>query len=171
MLKKAALVLAGYILALVLAFAAAHIQELWIQDDQVQASSGMWAFGDVILFVSVFSFTALFPTGLAVYFVHKSSVFWKVFAAVSVAIALTGLGAGIMITLGSPTIGTNGRLIWLEVFSILRICATPALAGAFALSALIAPDRVRVFLVLAAAVESLAGILAFVHWFVVPGML
>jgi hypothetical protein len=37
----------------------------------LQASSGMSAFGDLVLFVGVFSVLALFPTGLMLYFLVR----------------------------------------------------------------------------------------------------
>lgn len=67
MLKKIALIVIGYVLACIVASGAVYVNQLFIQDP-LQASAGMSAFGDMILFIVTFGFTALFPTGLVLYF-------------------------------------------------------------------------------------------------------
>jgi hypothetical protein len=65
---KAGLVAAGYVGAIVIASAvtAAHVAAT--DPAQASAASGMYAFGDTILFVGVFAIVALLPTAAAVYF-------------------------------------------------------------------------------------------------------
>ena len=70
-LTKVGLVIGGYILACLIAVGTVYAYEWSIPTAASQASSGMYAFGDLILFVSVFGFLALFPTGLALYFVFR----------------------------------------------------------------------------------------------------
>jgi hypothetical protein len=71
-LVKLALVIGGYIAACLLSYGIVYVWVLLTQNNPIaQASSGMYAFGDLILFISVCGFLALFPTGLAVYFVIK----------------------------------------------------------------------------------------------------
>lgn len=70
-LAKVGLVIGGYILACLIAVGTVYVYEWSIPVAASQASSGMYAFGDLILFVSTFGFLALFPTGLAVYFVFR----------------------------------------------------------------------------------------------------
>ena len=65
---KLGLVISGYVAAALVASAAVYMYQLFTQDAASQASSGMYAFGDFILFVGLFGVLALFPTGLAVYF-------------------------------------------------------------------------------------------------------
>ena len=67
---KIGLVIGGYILACLMASAAMYINGLFIQDP-AQASGGMSAFGDMILFTGAFGFLALFPTGLGIYFLVR----------------------------------------------------------------------------------------------------
>ena len=67
-LAKAGLVIGGYVMACLVAGGAAYINQLLTPASVLQASGGMSAFGDMILFVGVLGFLALFPTGLAVYF-------------------------------------------------------------------------------------------------------
>jgi hypothetical protein len=63
-LLKALSVLVGYSGALLAACLALYIRQLNTQGPDAQASAGMYAFGDGLLFGAVFGFGALFPTGL-----------------------------------------------------------------------------------------------------------
>jgi hypothetical protein len=65
---KAGLVIGGYVLACLAASGAVYVNGLLTPDAVKQASSGMSAFGDLILLVGVFGFCALFPTALTLYF-------------------------------------------------------------------------------------------------------
>lgn len=65
------LVIGGYVAACLIAVGVVYIYEWFTQDAAAQASSGMYAFGDLILFVGVLGFLALFPTGLALYFLFR----------------------------------------------------------------------------------------------------
>ena len=65
-LAKVGIVLAGYVAAVLLAAGAVVINEMFILPPD--ASDGMAAFGDFVLFVAVLCFASIFPTGLAVYF-------------------------------------------------------------------------------------------------------
>lgn len=68
---KLGLVIGGYVAACLVAASAMYINNLFIDPAVVQASSGMSAFGDLILFIGVFGFPALFPTGLMLYFLAR----------------------------------------------------------------------------------------------------
>lgn len=70
-LSKAGLVLGGYVLACLIAIGAVYVNGLFTQNAAAQASSGMSAFGDLILFIGVCGVLALIPTGLAVYFLIR----------------------------------------------------------------------------------------------------
>lgn len=65
---KLALVIGGYAGACLAAYAAVYVNGLLTPHAVKQASSGMSAFGDLILLIGVLGFCALFPTGLALYF-------------------------------------------------------------------------------------------------------
>lgn len=69
-LAKLGLVLGGYVAACLVAVGAVYINQFFTQDAS-QASAGMSAFGDFILLVGAFGFLALFPTGLAVFFLLR----------------------------------------------------------------------------------------------------
>lgn len=68
---KFGLVIGGYVVACLVAGGAVYINQLLTPPDVLQASGGMSAFGDMILFVGVLGFLALFPTGLAIFFVIR----------------------------------------------------------------------------------------------------
>jgi len=67
-LAKLGLVIGGYVLACLAAWVAVYINQLFTPVAVAQASSGMSAFGDLVLYIGVFVFLGLFPTGLAFYF-------------------------------------------------------------------------------------------------------
>jgi hypothetical protein len=60
----------------------------------------MYAFGDAMLFGSVFGLFALFPTGLALYFLRPFKRFWTVFSIASLTLAFTSLVAASVFVLG-----------------------------------------------------------------------
>jgi len=60
--KKLALIAIGYVLSVVVGFAAAAVNEALMPDDVAQGSPGMVAFGDMILFIFVTGFFSLAPT-------------------------------------------------------------------------------------------------------------
>jgi hypothetical protein len=65
---KVGLVIGGYVLACLVASAAVYVNGLLTPADVKLNSSGMTAFGDLILFIGSFGFCALFPTILGIYF-------------------------------------------------------------------------------------------------------
>ncbi|HEY9528953.1 MAG TPA: hypothetical protein VIR02_17825 [Anaerolineales bacterium] len=71
-LTKLGLVIGGYVAACLLASGVVYVYQLLTDNAAAQASSGMYAFGDLLLFVGMFGILALFPTGLAVYFLLRA---------------------------------------------------------------------------------------------------
>jgi len=69
---KIGIVIVGYIFAIIGAFAAVYVNSLFIQDPN--ASSGMSAFGDTLLFVMACGGLAIVPTLLAIYFLFRSFI-------------------------------------------------------------------------------------------------
>src|SRR5436305_13369909 len=65
---RVAIVVGGYLLALLMASAAVALHAALTRESGAQASGGMSAFGDLVLFVVVFGAIALLPTGAAVFF-------------------------------------------------------------------------------------------------------
>jgi hypothetical protein len=68
---KLGLVIGGYMAACLAAGLVVYVYQLFTQDTAAQASAGMYAFGDLLLFIGVFGVLALFPTRLALYFLLR----------------------------------------------------------------------------------------------------
>ena len=68
---KWGLVIGGYIAACLVASGAVYVNQLFTPGAASQASAGMSAFGDLILFILVFGVLAVLPTGLALYFLFR----------------------------------------------------------------------------------------------------
>src|SRR6267142_196801 len=64
---KVGVVAVGYLAALLVASAAVAIRLAHTSGPDAQASSGMYAFGDALLFVVVFGVAALVPSGAALF--------------------------------------------------------------------------------------------------------
>ena len=71
-LARLVLVLGGYLAACLVAGAMVYVYGLLTQNQAAQASAGMYAFGDLLLFTGVFGVLALLPTGLGLYFLLKN---------------------------------------------------------------------------------------------------
>ena len=67
---KVGVVAIGYSAAILLASAAVAIRVANTSGPDAQASSGMYAFGDALLFVTVFGISALVPTAAALGFLR-----------------------------------------------------------------------------------------------------
>lgn len=68
---KVAIVVGGYLLSFLTAWAAVTIHEALADSASSQASSGMSAFGDLVLFVAVFGVAAMVPTSAGLYFIFS----------------------------------------------------------------------------------------------------
>lgn len=71
-LTKLGLVIGGYVAACLLASGVVYVYELLTNTAAAQASSGMYAFGDLLLLLALFGILALFPTGLGLYFLIRA---------------------------------------------------------------------------------------------------
>jgi hypothetical protein len=98
-LVKVGTVLAGYVAAVLVANAAVAVRFAHTCGTDAQASAGMYAFGDGLLFVAVFSAVALIPTGLALYFLRPCRWFWVAHSITAIAIAATALLAAALCVL------------------------------------------------------------------------
>jgi hypothetical protein len=158
-MAKAGLVLGGYLAAAALAFGAVVVHVGMTVD--YDASSGMYAFGDLLLFIAVFGATSIVPTGLALFFLRGTRVFWILLAGVALAMAATTLGVTIV-----SMVAPQSSSLW-ALLAFPRLFLSPFLAGAFGLASIAAPDRrARLCLLVAAGIECLGALYAFFHWFV-----
>jgi hypothetical protein len=161
---KAGLILGGYAVALVLAVAAVTIRVALTGGPEADASSGMHAFGDVLLFVATFGLAALVPTAAALRLLHPDR-FWPVFATVALAVGAIGMAALVVFFMGARRSGPGSPLALGSAFAVLPLLAAPLLAPAFGLAGLLAPVRAaRRKLFAAATIQAAVAAAAVLHW-------
>ena len=137
----------GYALAFLAALAAVLLNELLFGANW-QASSGMAAFGDGLLFGALFGVASIIPTCAAFYFLRHSPLFWKALGGLAVMLALTALAA-LAAFLGFEPLASS----W-SAGCVLRLLAAPLFCGLFFLGGLFSPlPRARWTLLGCAAVE------------------
>ncbi|MGA2062953.1 MAG: hypothetical protein ABSG67_20965 [Thermoguttaceae bacterium] len=155
-LIKSGMVLAGFVAAFLVADAALYLRELRMPAE-AKTSVGMYAFGDLILFVEVFGVSATVPTVLALYFLRPFRKLWLVFSIGCLTLAVTGLvAAAVVIWVHNLRIDVD---VWqaLADVGILRTLLSPMLAPSFLVSVLVAPTwRCRWILLAATMMEGAA---------------
>lgn len=165
---KVGVVAVGYIAALLVASAAVAIRLANTSGPDAQAASGMYAFGDAVLFVAVFGVAALVPTGAALFFLRPYRPFWTVLSAIGLGIAVTGLAAVAAFAIGRHA-APSPLATW-AAFSVLRILVAPLLALTFLVCAVFSPYRFPRLALLAgtvmeAAVSAYGGLVWFIPLF------
>jgi len=83
------LVATGYAAALAIALAIVAVRVAETSGPVAQASSGMYAFGDLLTFLAVFGTGALIPTGLGLCFLWRTRYFWPVIGVLALGIVLS----------------------------------------------------------------------------------
>jgi len=162
-IRKIALVGLGYVGAVVIAVAAVAIR--LASDPAAQASSGMYAFGDALLFIGVFGLSSLVPTAALLLFLRPYRRFWIALSAVVLVVAATAIAATILFAIDrhSAPASMSG---W-AILSVLRILVAPLFALSFFVCAVLSPYRSPRFVLLgASALEAAACAYAGFVWFV-----
>ena len=90
-MAKVGLVLGGYVAAILSAFGVVLLYINQTNEPDRDASSGMYAFGDALLFIAVFGIVSTIPTGVALVFLRQSRKFWIAFCVVALIVACTSL--------------------------------------------------------------------------------
>ncbi|HWA28294.1 MAG TPA: hypothetical protein VG734_21780 [Lacunisphaera sp.] len=90
---KVGIVVGGLLAAFLGACLAVWIREKLTNGPDAQASSGMYAFGDLLLGLAIFGTLALIPFGLGLYWMRAVPRFWSLLAGASVLYLLTGAAA------------------------------------------------------------------------------
>src|SRR5438093_7304313 len=126
---KVGAVAGGYIAAFLVASAAVGIRLANTSGPDAQASSGMYAAGDALLFVAVFGVSALVPTGAALFFLRPYRHLWTGLSALGLAVAVTGVTAAILFAVGRHA-APLPLATWAGL-SVLRILVAPLLALTF----------------------------------------
>ena len=166
-LVKFGTVLAGYVAAVMVADAAVAARIAHTSGPDAQASAGMYAFGDGLLFVAVFGEAALVPTGLALWFLRPCRRFWIVLSITALAVAITAIPAVALCVMDRfLAIPRESVLEYLAALAFLRTIASPPLAGAFVVAGALAPSRASRWALLAAAgIEGAVAVYAVFQWF------
>lgn len=92
-LTKILLVLAGYVVAFIVAWVAVLIRIALTRGPDAQSMGGMYAAGDAFLFLFVFAIAAVPATAAAFLFLRHYRAFRVVVATIALVIAATGIGA------------------------------------------------------------------------------
>ena len=161
---KVGLVVGGYLAALLAAWATVAAYIALTDGPDRQASSGMYAFGDGLLFLALFGVAAVPATGAALYFSRPFHAFWRVLSVAAIAITATGLAA--VIVYFAARIASAGALVqsW-SAYAVLRILAAPFVALALLLTGLFAPLRpARIILWCATFIEAAAFASVVLTW-------
>jgi len=165
-MAKAGLVVGGYGAAMLLAFGVVAIYIIQTSGPIRDASSGMYAFGDALLFVAVFGVASTIPTGLALVFLRQRRKFWIVLCVVALVVASTSLAAVAITVWDSQQPALTASFNGWAVLSVLRILVSPFVAASLGLSALVASRaQFRWYLFGAATGEGVGSVYGFFHWF------
>jgi len=92
-LTKWGIVLGGYALAILIPAGVVWLHVLLTSGPEYDASSGMYAFGDVLLFVALFGTIAIIPTGAAAIFLGLRRTIVALLLLVGLAVAAIGVVA------------------------------------------------------------------------------
>lgn len=141
---KISLVAGGYLAAFAAAWVGMDIYEGLTQVMRSQSSGGMVAFGDSIMFFFMFGAAALIPTALAFYFSRPLLKFWSFLSYAALAFAVTGplmeMANTALKAFGFYTLPMTAAAAIISFLGLMRIFASPVMAGVFFLAVLIAPE-------------------------------
>jgi len=164
---KFGIVLAGYVVAVLAASGAVADRIANTSGPDAQASAGMYAFGASLLFIAVFSAVAMFPTGLALWFLRPCRWFWVVLSIAALTLAATAiLSASVYVVAAHLVLPRESPLAIGAAFAVLRMLLSPPLAAALVLAGVIAPTWTSRWALLAAGGgEGAVAAYAVLHWF------
>lgn len=90
---KIGLVVTGYVITLLVAMAVVAVYVYLTDSPDRDLSSGMHAFGDSLLFLTVLTLASIPATGAALYFLRPHRAFWIAVSVASLAYAATAIPA------------------------------------------------------------------------------
>jgi hypothetical protein len=166
---KVGVVAGGYVAAALVAAAAVAVRLASTRGPDAQASSGMHAFGDVLLFVAVFGVAALVPTGAALLVLRSYRHFWTTLSTFALGVATTGLAAAALLAIARDAAPSSPLAMWAG-FAVLRLVVSPLVALTSLVCVALSPSRFPrlAFLavsVIEAAVTAYGGFVAFAPFF------
>jgi hypothetical protein len=163
--RKALLVVAGYGVAVLAAWAVVTLYIHGTDTPDRQSSAGMYAFGDTLVFLAAFALAAIPATMLVLYFLRSVPRFWQWAAPAALALAATAVAAMLSYLLRAPGFPDNN---W-TALAPLRILLAPVLGLGFFLALVFAPTRLsRRLLMAAAAMELVAFVTVVLVWWRSP---
>jgi len=161
-MSRVALIAGGYLVAFGLACAVVAVHVAFTSGPVAQASSGMLAFGDGILFLGVFGLAAIPPTGAALYFLRPFPAVWRI-ASVCV-LAITATAPIAMAEIVAERTGGSVLGAWSPA-APLRVLGAVFLAPAFLFFGVFAPVRfARLVFFSATALETATFAWAVLRW-------
>lgn len=161
---KIGIVGGGYVVAFVLASIVTAVYVASTNTPDRSASSGMYAFGDMMFFLGCFGLAAIPSTAAGLYFLRPHAAFWRAASVGAIALASTAVAA-LILYLAYRGLGPGAGLQSWAMLSPLRILLAPGLAVAFLLCALFAPTRgARIAFVCAGAVETVVFVWVALIW-------
>jgi len=161
---KVGVVVLGYVAAIGIAWMATAIHQVSTRAD-AQGADGMYAAGDMFLFLAVFGVVAIVPTVFALYWLRSNRRFWAGLAALGVMVAATGIAAGFLFALGRHAVAPAPLALWAS-FSVLRILAAPIFTLGLLVSGFLSPYRLpRISLFAAAGIEGAVSAYGMLTWF------
>ncbi len=167
---KVAMVLGGYGAALAAAACATAVRvALTANAPDAIASSGMYAGGDLLLFLGVFGAVALVPTAAALIFARAHPRFGGVLAGAAGAVALSGALGWLTFVQPFGRADPRGWLAIASALAVLRLLGAPLVAAVLAVAALVAPSRgSRRAVMFAFAIEALLCVYDGYHFVIAP---
>lgn len=160
---KIGMVVAGYAVAFLFAFAVVAFYAAYVSGPDL-GSSGMYAFGDGLLFLAVFAVAAILPTGAALFFFGSSRLFWIALSIIAPATAATGIAA-LVVYIAERGAESGSLLHAWSAMAVFRILIAPLFGLTFFLSALFAPNRsARIGPLVAAEVEAMVFVVVGLIW-------
>lgn len=159
-----AIVLAGYVLALIASVAAVAIYDRAFSAADNQTMGGMIAGAELIYGTGVFLLVALAPTLLALWFVRKSRRVWAWFTGFGLLFAVVGFAA-VLATFAIHEPPHATLIVIAGVIGVAQMLGSPIWIGGFVLFAWLAPAlELRRRLVFAAAIEAAVAVCAVYHF-------
>ena len=137
---RTGLVAAGYALAIAAACAVLWIYVELTDSPERALSSGMYAFGDLMLFLAVFGLASVPAFGLALYYLRPVRAFWLWFVSGVVLWSVAGVGAAAAIV-ASRFAPPDSFVHAVATLGVLRILTAPPTGAAILASAVFAPSR------------------------------
>jgi hypothetical protein len=159
---KILLIVLGYGLAFLLATAIVYVNQTYFQNPvDAQAASGMYAFGDMILFLGAFGSLALIPTVAGCLFFKSFKKFWTICSSLGLAFAIFGVVAEVanIILSRTPVFNSSSPGAIVSVLGILHMFCTPITFALFLIVGFIAPKgKARNYFYISASLEFFVGL-------------